>query len=654
MKRLTRASHSKGHCNTATTSEGENEEVRPNRKRPAPSSSSTQLDCSGTLTIERSSDLDTLGFLCSICMEDLKEPTITFCGHTYCRICILATIDTTSRCPKCGTHITKDKLCPNFALSDVIARNRRSNPKSVQAEVLEATSSSICSSPSPPNDIVKLLTSNNYDNLNLNDLDRLLLVLNRRREIVASDDEEYKRKLMHEFLGQLLKVKKSDLEQLNREISIINKDMHVLGTCFIGGSDAGLASTKVETCPSSSSGIGFYTQPLHNVEMEQQSLAARKKRMYNHFDELSEIYFDTRKSAVFDATVPNSQVDEEEFEKLNNFGRTLSHVTQYHGFKSLATLSYSADMLSNSNVVSSIEFDKDNEFFAIAGVTKKIKVFEYINVIGSAVDIHCPSAELSCNAKISCVAWNSYFKNNLASSDYDGCVSLWDVASCTKVRSLSEHEKRVWSVDWSNGDPRLLASGSDDYKVMLWSTNSERSIANLEATANVCSVKFCPESAYVIAFGCADHCVHYYDFRNPREPLGVFYGHKKAVSYVKFASKDELVSASTDSHLKLWNLDESMSCVRSFQGHINEKNFVGLDTDGNYIACGSENNSLYLYHKSLPKPLCSFKFENHRSMLEKPEPDESSEFVSAVAWKKGSPVVVAANSQGAIQILELV
>jgi len=213
----------------------------------------------------------------------------------------------------------------------------------------------------------------------------------------------------------------------------------------------------------------------------------------------------------------------------------------------------------------------------------------------------------------------------------------------------------VWSVDWSNGDPRLLASGSDDAMVKLWSTNQQRSIANLKANVNVCCVKFCPENTYVIAFGSADHCVHYYDFRNPREPLGVLYGHKKAVSYVKFASKDELVSASTDSNLKLWSLDDdSMSCVRSFQGHINEKNFVGLATDGNYIACGSENNSLYLYHKLLPKPLFSFKFENHGSMLARSISDESPGFVSAVAWKKGSPIVVAANSQGVIKILELV
>ena len=30
---------------------------------------------------------------------------------------------------------------------------------------------------------------------------------------------------------------------------------------------------------------------------------------------------------------------------------------------------------------------------------------------------------------------------------------------------------------------------------------------------------------------------------------------------------------------------------------MNEKNFVGLATDGDYITCGSENNGLYIYYK---------------------------------------------------------
>lgn len=36
---------------------------------------------------------------------------------------------------------------------------------------------------------------------------------------------------------------------------------------------------------------------------------------------------------------------------------------------------------------------------------------------------------------------------------------------------MREHEKRVWSIDFSSADPTLLASGSDDGSVKLWSIN---------------------------------------------------------------------------------------------------------------------------------------------------------------------------------------
>jgi E3 ubiquitin-protein ligase RFWD2 len=106
----------------------------------------------------------------------------------------------------------------------------------------------------------------------------------------------------------------------------------------------------------------------------------------------------------------------------------------------------------------------------------------------------------------------------------------------------------------------------------------------IDSKANVCSVKFHPIHSNFIAFGSADHHVHYYDLRNLKEPFHIFRGHKKAASYVKFTSATELVSASTDCTLKLWSIPESISSqisknVLSFVGHTNEKNFVGLSVN---------------------------------------------------------------------------
>uniref|UniRef100_A0A182SVX4 RING-type domain-containing protein n=1 Tax=Anopheles maculatus TaxID=74869 RepID=A0A182SVX4_9DIPT len=296
---------------------------------------------------------------------------------------------------------------------------------------------------------------------------------------------------------------------------------------------------------------------------------------------------------------------------LDTFRESLIKFSKYSALRPLATLNYSNDSNYVSTIVSSIEFDKDSEYFAIAGVTKRIKIFDYYTAIrDAAVDINYPINEMTCNSKISCVIWNSYFKQVLASSDYEGIVTIWDVQTRTRTKTFEEHDKRCWCVDFNEVDTRLLASGSDDARVKLWSLNVDHSVATIEARANVCCVKFNPKSSCHLAFGTADHCVNYYDLRNLKQPLCLFKGHRKAVSYVKFLNTDEIVSASTDGQLKLWNINSPPFCLRSFTGHINEKNFAGLATNNDYLACGSEDNSLCVYYKGLSKQLFNLKFSS--------------------------------------------
>jgi WD40 repeat protein len=162
----------------------------------------------------------------------------------------------------------------------------------------------------------------------------------------------------------------------------------------------------------------------------------------------------------------------------------------------------------------------------------------------------------------------------------------------------------------------------------------------------------------ILQVGSADHHIHYYDLRNISQPLYVFSGHRKAVSYVKFLSSNELASASTDSTLRLWDVKDNLAVsydgtfqerkysplnkavvsllsmemclhlcctifhfspwrfdlepistnfqismillffqLRTFRGHTNEKNFVGLTVNSEYIACGSETNEVFVYHR---------------------------------------------------------
>ncbi|XP_063199190.1 E3 ubiquitin-protein ligase COP1 isoform X3 [Chroicocephalus ridibundus] len=559
-------------------------------------------------------------FVCPICFDMIEEAYMTKCGHSFCYKCIHQSLEDNNRCPKCNYVVDNiDHLYPNFLVNELILKQKqRSEEKRLKLD------HSVSSTNGHRWQIIQDLLGTDQDNLDLANVNLMLELLVQKKKQLEAESHAAQLQILMEFLKVARRNKREQLEQIQKELSVLEEDIkrveEMSGLYSPVSEDSTVPqfeapspshssiidSTEYSQPPGFSSSSQTKKQPWYNS-----TLASRRKRLTAHFEDLEQCYFSTRMTRVSDDSRTTSQLDE--------FQECLSKFTRYNSVRPLATLSYASDLYNGSSIVSSIEFDRDCDYFAIAGVTKKIKVYEYGTVIQDAVDIHYPENEMTCNSKISCISWSSYHKNLLASSDYEGTVILWDGFTGQRSKVYQEHEKRCWSVDFNLMDPKLLASGSDDAK---------------------------------------DHCVHYYDLRNTKQPIMVFKGHRKAVSYAKFVSGEEIVSASTDSQLKLWNVGKP-HCLRSFKGHINEKNFVGLASNGDYIACGSENNSLYLYYKGLSKTLLTFKFDTVKSVLDKDrKEDDTNEFVSAVCWRAlpdgESNVLIAANSQGTIKVLELV
>ncbi|CAI9757026.1 unnamed protein product [Fraxinus pennsylvanica] len=322
---------------------------------------------------------------------------------------------------------------------------------------------------------------------------------------------------------------------------------------------------------------------------------------------------------------------------VNTFLEGLSKYLSFSKLKVKADLKQ-GDLLNSSNLVCSLSFDRDGDFFATAGVNKKIKVFEYNSIINEDRDIHYPVVEMTSRSKLSNLCWNGYIKSQIASSNFEGGVQVWDVTRSQIFMEMKEHERRVWSIDFSVADPTMLASGSDDGSVKLWNVNQGASVGTIRTKANVCCVQFPMDNGHFLAFGSADHRIYYYDLRNSKMPLCTLVGHNKTVSNVKFIDSSTLVSASTDNTLKLWDLARSTSRVldyplQSFTGHLNVKNFVGLSVSEGYIATGSETNEVFVYHKAFPMPVLSFKFTGTDSLCFD-DMDGTAQFISSVCWRE--------------------
>ena len=268
---------------------------------------------------------------------------------------------------------------------------------------------------------------------------------------------------------------------------------------------------------------------------------------------------------------------------------------------------------------------------------------------------------------------------------------------------------RVWSVAHSQADPSLGMSTSDDGTARIWSGCApQQPVATLRPSpgASVCNGTFCNYDRNLVALASADHNVYVYDLRQVHAPLHTLTGHTRAVSYARFLSSQRLVTSSVDGSLACWDLpyrsestdDQGISgwegnfsgtahlrngrqtgkAWRSFVGHKNAKNFVGLTvrSEDGLMATGSETSSVFAYNTHWSSPIAKQDLSPAVSRQwtdSLPEEGDFSSplagfhrqkhFISAVDFMpaacqaqqefQGGPVLAAAMSTGTVKLLSL-
>ncbi len=104
----------------------------------------------------------------------------------------------------------------------------------------------------------------------------------------------------------------------------------------------------------------------------------------------------------------------------------------------------------------------------------------------------------------------------------DRLVCLWDVATRSIARTLSGHEKCVYSLAF-NGDGSIIASGSQDGTARLWDVATGTEIGVLKNRANVYGLAFTPDGSRLGA-ACADNTIRLWDVRT-KQAVGELRGH---------------------------------------------------------------------------------------------------------------------------------
>ncbi|VVB17373.1 unnamed protein product [Arabis nemorensis] len=309
-----------------------------------------------------------------------------------------------------------------------------------------------------------------------------------------------------------------------------------------------------------------------------------------------------------------------------------------------------------SDAIGAIEFDPTGEILATGGIARKIRSYRLSSLLGSHDDHVTTSESCICTpAKLSSLKWRPDLAGRvIGSGDYDGVVTEYDVEKQVPVFERDEHGgRRIWSVDYTlfNGST-VGVSGSDDGTVQMWDPRA----GGLEETfrpgggAAVCSVEFDPFGGPSLAVGSADRNAYVYDIRRPVDPIVVLDGHSKTVTYARFMDPHTIVTGSTDGSLKLWDIANGRGVVRTYRGHVNSRNFVGLSVwrHGGLVVSGSENNEVFVYDKRWGEPVWV------RGLGQVDRFGSDRMFVSCVCWRQVDEdwcTLVAGGSDGVLQIL---
>jgi E3 ubiquitin-protein ligase RFWD2 len=574
--------------------------------------------------------------VCPICLDTFADAhCVATCGHTFCHGCASAALDASAtaeddamdvgerraKCPTCSSSFTRAQLVPNAAVNAMVAEMKRARETETRAAADKDAAAH-------GEDALRHLTP-------------LVKSLSAKHRDLVIESRAVSQEVLREFLLESRSRKQASADALDRElryldadIAAVRRELEVLGGEARADEPVSERNDK-EVIAQAMDTLGLARNGDPSMD------ATKRRRVLTQFNELQRWYSKRRYTEQVDAnnaSVNGDGVIAPGRTTMEEFSSLINTFKRYSKLSIAAELNTDADATGSNVPISSIEFDCAREHFATAGVSKRIQLYNLESVLRGS---HDTGTEIATRSKLTCLSYNKFTQQHIAASDYEGIVSVWDVEKQRTIIDFEEHEKRIWTVDYSRVDSKMLVSGSDDYLVKIWSTDQANSVHEIDMKANVCCVQYSPESSHCVAVGCVDHQVYLFDLRRLAEPVQTLCGHRKAVSYVKYLNANEIASASTDNSVKVWDAKTGeLTC--ELKGHHNERNFVGLSTVGDYIACGSETNEVYVYRKDLASPITSVRFARDLT--------EPHGFISACTWRDDD-LLIAANSNGVVKIL---
>ncbi|MGW7074656.1 WD40 repeat domain-containing protein [Streptomyces sp. NPDC054866] len=200
---------------------------------------------------------------------------------------------------------------------------------------------------------------------------------------------------------------------------------------------------------------------------------------------------------------------------------------------------------------------------------------------------------------ISSLAFNTK-PNVLAIGSREGSVELWSLDTGKPIRSMDSHADVVSSVAINPAGTRIASTaGNDDFALV--SDLRTGKWTNRLRTHFPIDLAFSPDGK-TLAIASVTHDVRLWDDKDAKPPYRFLTGHTGWVNSVAFSTTGRLASGGKDGTVRLWE-PRSGQQIRKFSGHTDDVNAVAFSPDGKILASASEDGTARLWDAASGKQL---------------------------------------------------
>jgi cell division cycle 20-like protein 1 (cofactor of APC complex) len=145
----------------------------------------------------------------------------------------------------------------------------------------------------------------------------------------------------------------------------------------------------------------------------------------------------------------------------------------------------------------------------------------------------------------------------LASGGNDNKLILWSLNKPNPEMKFNAHFSAVKALGWSYQQYGLLASGggTQDRTIKLWNTKNMKMIESIDTTSQVCNLTFSKiTNEFVTTHGYSDNLILVWDFEK-LEVIATLKGHKERVIYLSYSPDGrKIVTGAADETIRFWEV----------------------------------------------------------------------------------------------------